>query len=220
MGFEVNGVNPVGNGNSGTNGANNSNQQQKQELKLIFVDIKKPGAEYPTTLTDTTGNTNYYRANTVFGDIATKKDQYPDQLFVESEIKKETQKTKDVVEDVTVKVDANFDSETARDLKAFDIAAKPAGVGGFTEMFAKGKGTDAYNLFLEVNADDFTVRETEYKGQTESNAYLDMSKSDGSITVFGSEIIDGKEYLTMRDKDGKVHYFDPKNDLKENPDLN
>lgn len=220
MGFEVNGVNPVGNGNSGTNGANNSNQQQKQELKLIFVDVKSPDAKYPTTFTDTTGNTNYYRATTIFGDIASKKEQYPDQPFVESALKKETQKTKDVVEDVTVKVDANFDSETARDLKAFDIAAKPAGVGGFTEMFAKGKGTDAYNLFLEVNADDFTVRETEYKGQTESNAYLDMSKSDGSITVFGSEIIDGKEYLTMRDKDGKVHYFDPKNDLKENPDLN
>ena len=67
-------------------------------------------------------------------------------------------------------------------MKAFDIAAKPAGVGGFTEMFAKGKGTDAYNLFLEVNAGDFTVRETEYKGQTESNAYLDMSKSDGSLS--------------------------------------
>ncbi|MBO5447589.1 hypothetical protein J6A34_08800 [bacterium] len=220
MGFEVNGVNPAGKGNGGTNGANNSNQQQKQELKLIFVDVKNPDAKYPTTFTDTTGNTNYYRATTIFGDIASKKEQYPDQPFVESALKKETQKTKDIVEDVTVKVDANFDSETARDLKAFDIAAKPAGVGGFTEMFAKGKGTDAYNLFLEVNADDFTVRETEYKGKTESNAYLDMSKSDGSITVFGSEIIDGKEYLTMRDKDGKVHYFDPKNDLKENPDLN
>ncbi|MBO5386217.1 hypothetical protein J6A64_07870 [bacterium] len=220
MGFEVNGVNPAGKGNGGTNNTNNTNQKQKQELKLIFVDVKKPDAKYPTTLTDTTGNTNYYRATTIFGDIASKIEQYPDQPFVESELKKETQKTKDIVEDVTVKVDANFDSETARDLKAFDIAAKPAGVGGFTDMLAKGKGTDAYNLFLEVNADDFTVRETEYKGKTESNAYLDMSKSDGSITVFGSEIIDGKEYLTMRDKDGKVHYFDPKNDLKENPDLN
>ena len=220
MGFEINGVNPVGNGNNGTNGTNNSNQQQKQELKLIFVDIKKPDAKYPTTLTDTTGNTNYYRANTVFGDIATKKVEYPTQQFIASELKKETQKTGDIVEDVTVKVDANFDSETARDLKAFDIAAKPAGVGGFTEMFAKGKGTDAFNLFLEVNADDFTAIETEYKGKTETNHYLDMTKTDGSITVFGSEIVDGKEYLTMRDKDGKVHYFDPKNELKENPDLN
>jgi hypothetical protein len=219
MGFEVNGVNPVGKGNSGTNGTNNSSQQQKQELKLIFVDVKNPEAKEQTRYTDTTGNTNYYRANTIFGDIASKKEQYPDQPFVESELKKQTQSTTDVVEDVVVKVDANFDSETHRDLKAFDIAAKPAGVGGFTDMNAKGQGTDAYDLFLEVNADDFTVRETEYKGQTESNAYLDMTKSDGSITVFGSEIVNGKEYLTLRDKEGKVHYFDMKDGLKE-ADLN
>ena len=220
MGFEINGVNPAGNGsNNGTNGANNNQQQSKQELRLVFVDVKDPKAKYPTTYTDKTGNTNYYRANTIFGDIATKKEQYPDQPFIESDLKKHTQSTKDIVEDVVVKVDPNFDSETHRDLKAFDIAAKPAGVGGFTDMFAKGQSTDAFNLFLEVNADDFTVRETEYKGQTESNAYLDMTKSDGSITVFGSEIVDGKEYLTLRDKEGKVHYFDMKDGLKE-ADLN
>jgi hypothetical protein len=46
-----------------------------------------------------------------------------------------------------------------------------------------------------------------------------MTKSDGSITVFGSEIVDGKEYLTLRDKEGKVHYFDMKDGLKES-DLN
>lgn len=220
MGFEVSGVNPSGKANNGKSATNNNTQQQKQELKLNSVYIKDPKAKYPTIIQDITGNTNYYRANTVFGDIASKKEQYPDQPFVESELKKVTQATTDVVEDVVVEVDSSLASDTHRDLKAFDIAAKPAGVGGFTDMFAKGKGTDAYNLFLEVNADDFTVRETEYKGQTESNAYLDMSKSDGSITVFGSEIVDGKEYLTMRDKDGKVHYFDPKNGLKENPDLN
>ena len=219
MSFEINGVSPAGKGNNATNATDNNGQKAKQELKLIFVEVKDPKAKYPTLYADITGNTNYYRANTIFGDIATKKEQYPDQEFLPSVIKAQTQATTDVVEDVTVKVDANFDSSTARDLKAFDIAAKPAGVGGFTDMNAKGKGTDAYNLFLEVNADDFTVIETEYKGKTESNAYLDMTKTDGSITVFGSEIVDGKEYLTLRDKEGKVHYFDAKDGLKE-ADLN
>ena len=74
-----------------------------------------------------------------------------------------------------------------------------------------------------LTKEEYTRLMSRFKGNpidVQTNHYLDMTKTDGSITVFGSEIVDGKEYLTMRDKDGKVHYFDPKNDLKENPDLN
>jgi hypothetical protein len=181
----------------------------KEELKLKDVTIFNSETNQTTRLKDTTGNTNYYRANSVFGDIATKPQEY-NQEFVESNLKKVTQATPEV-EDVTVDVKGFFTSKTARDEQAYDIAGKPAGVGGFSGM----KDSDAYKLFLKVNADDFTARETEYKGQKETKEYFDPSKSDGKIKVFSSEIIDGKEYLALKDNDGKVHYFDMENKLSE-----
>lgn len=179
-------------------------------LNLNSVSIMNPDNGEITNLKDTTENKNYYRANSVFGDIASKPEEYKEQEFEESKLKQITQSTPEV-EDVTVDVKAYFTSETARDLQAYDIAAKPAGVGGFKDM----NNTDAYKLFLEVNADDFTMHETEFKGNKETKYYLDKTKSDGKVTVFSSELIDGKEYLTMRDKQGNIHYFDKENGLKE-----
>jgi len=178
-------------------------------LRLNFVKINNPLNGDSSMLKDATGNNNYYRANSVFGDIATKSDEY-NQPYVKSKLKEITQSTTEV-ENVEVDINANFSSRTARDLQAYDIAAKPAGVGGFKDM----NGTDAYKFFLEVNADDFTEIETEYKGQKEIKAFLDTGKTDGKIKVFSSEIINGKEYLAMRDKEGVVHYFDVENGLKE-----
>lgn len=185
-------------------------KKQPEELKLNSVSIMNAEKNTHVVLKDETGNTNYYRANTIFGDIATKQKEYPEQNYTLSRLKALTQATPEV-EDVEVNVESNFSSEIARDTQAYDIAAKPAGVGGFKDM----NGTDAYKLFLEVNADDFTVHETEYKGKPERKAYFDSSKSDGKITVFSSELVNGKEYLTMRDKNGTVHYFDPEKNLSE-----
>lgn len=182
----------------------------KEELKLNSVSIMNPTSKDVVNLKDETGNTSYYRANSVFGDIATKPEEYKDQKFQESRLNKITQSTPEV-EDVVIDVGAEFTSDTARDMQAYDIAAKPAGVGGFKGM----NNSDAYNLFLRVNADDFTMQETEYKGQKEVKAYLDREKTDGKITVFSSELVNGKEYLTMRDNEGVVHYFDKENNLKE-----
>lgn len=179
-----------------------------EQLKLDTVSISNPQKSSVQTLKDTTGNTNYYRANSIFGDIATKPEY--NQSFVPSNLKKITQSTAEV-EDVKINVHPEFTSDTNRDMQAYDIAAKPAGVGGFKEM----NNTDAYKMFLEVNADDFTVRETEYKGKKEAKAYLDRTKTDGKITVFSSELINGKEFLAIRDKEGLVHYFDKENGLKE-----
>lgn len=180
-----------------------------EELNLKSVSIMNNQTSQTTTLTDKTGNKNYYRASSIFGDIATKPEEYNNQ-YTPSKLKELTQSTPEV-EDVVVNINAYFTSDTARDEQAYDIAAKPAGVGGFKEM----NGTDAYKLFLEVNDDDFKLIETEYKGKKETKAYLDRSKTDGKITVFSSEIIDGKEYLAMRDKQGEVHYFDMENNLSE-----
>lgn len=180
-----------------------------EQLTLNQVNISRGEAVLPP-LKDETGNTNFYRSTSIFGDIATKKYQYPDQPFIESKLKQITQDSEEV-EDVELDVTPSFTSETSRDLQAFDIAAKPAGVGGFSQM----NGTDAYNMFLQVNADDFTVRETEYKGKKELKAYLDKSKSDGKIKAFSSEIRNGKEYLAIRDNEGKVHFYDMENKLQE-----
>ncbi len=145
---------------------------------------------------DEEGN-NYYRANDLFANI-----------------KKETQKTQEV-EEVVAQVIDELGNPTAEDAKAFHIAGKSAGVSGYTEMAGKGKGTAAYNMFLDINDDDFTTREVEKNGKKETIAFLDKDKTDGEITVFGSEIVGGKEYLTLVDKDGKAHYFDKDNQLSE-----
>ena len=187
---------------------NSSSSSNKDVLELNSVSII--GAKGTVVLKDETGNKNYYRANSIFGDIATKKEKYPDQEFKESELKKITQAT-DEVEDVMLNVKGSFASETARDAQGYDIAAKVAGVGGFSQM----NGSDAYSMFLKLNKDDFTMRETEYKGKKEVKAYYDQVKSDGVIKGFGSEIINGKEYLTLKDDSGKVHYFDMENKLEE-----
>lgn len=160
---------------------------------------------------------NYYRATHIFGDIATKREQYPNQPFRESTIRSMTEATPEV-ERVVVNVTNEGLNETNRDLKGFDIAAKVAGVGGFINMNGKGNGTDAYRMFLTINADDFTEKTTTGRnGKQETTAYFDNAKSDGEITTFGSEIVSGRQLLTLTDKDGKVHYFDPKTLQTVNP---
>ena len=186
----------------------------KPQLSFVRMEIKNRDARKTTVMQyPNKKQNNYYRSVEMFGDIASKKTQYPDQPFRISPLKAITQSTK-VVEDIVVKVKSNL-GETDRDAQAYDIAAKAAGIGGFKDM----NNTDAYRFFLEVNSKDFTLRETEYKGQKETKAYFDSKKSDGKITVFSSEIINDKEYLAMRDKKGKVHYFDVKNGLKEDFDV-
>ena len=123
------------------------------------------------------------------------------------------------VEDVVAHVSGMFADKTARDAKMQDIFAKQVGLwskngekigGGF-----KFSQTDAYKFALGVNSDDYTMRETEYKGKKETNAYFDSSKSDLLLTLFSKEKIKNKEYMTMRDNDGKIHYFDMSDNLKE-----
>ena len=71
------------------------------------------------------------------------------------------------------------------------------------------------NFKVLMYNDDFTTRETEYKGKKETHAYFDNTKSDNNITMFSTEEINGKEYIAMRDLEGNVHYFDKSNNLKE-----
>lgn len=166
-------------------------------------------------------NDNYYRATDVFGDVATKKEEFPDQKFIESRLNETTKETVGFVEKVVVKVKGFFNSETARDAKMADIFAKQIGTwtkdgeivsGGF-----KLENTDAYRFALMMNADDYTLRETEYKGNIETHAYFDNSKSDNKIILFSNEIVDGKEYFAMYDKEGNIHYFDKSDNLREVP---
>lgn len=161
---------------------------------------------------------NYYRANDVFGDTATKKDVYKEQDFVKSRLNSMTKAT-EYVENVVANVRGLFNGKTSRDAKMADVFAKQIGtwsdgtktIGG---GFALEK-TDAYKFALSVNNDDYTEYETEYKGQKEIHAYFDSSKSDNNITLFSTETVNGKEYIAMRDKEGKVHYFDKSDNLKE-----
>lgn len=161
---------------------------------------------------------NYYRANDVFGDTATKKQEFPNQGFVESALNLKTKAT-EYVENVVVNVKGFFTNETSRDAKMADIFAKQIGTwtkdgetvgGGF-----KLEQTDAYKYALSMNEGDYTIRETEYKGKKETHAYFDNTKSDNNITLFATEEVNGKEYIAMRDKENKVHYFDKSNNLKE-----
>ena len=161
---------------------------------------------------------NYYRANDIFGDTATKKNEYPNQGFVESAINLKTKST-EYVENVVTNVRGFFTNTTSRDAKMADIFAKQIGT---WEKAGETKGggfaleqTDAYKFALSVNNDDFTMRETEYKGQKETHAYFDNTKSDNNITLFSTEEINGKEYIAMRDKENKIHYFDKSNNLSE-----
>lgn len=161
---------------------------------------------------------NYYRANDVYGDTATKKQEFPNEGFVESALNLKTKAT-EYVENVVANVRGFFTNQTSRDAKMADIFAKQVGTwtkdgeivgGGF-----KLEQTDAYKFALSMNADDYTVRETEYKGQKETHAYFDNTKSDNNITLFALEEVNGKEYIAMMDKDDKVHYFDKSDNLKE-----
>ena len=161
---------------------------------------------------------NYYRANDVFGDTATKKQEFPNQGFVESALNLKTKAT-EYVENVVVNVKGFFTNETSRDAKMADIFAKQIGTwtkdgetvgGGF-----KLEQTDAYKYALSMNEGDYTIRETEYKGKKETHAYFDNTKSDNNVTLFATEEVNGKEYIAMRDKENKVHYFDKSDNLKE-----
>ena len=161
---------------------------------------------------------NYYRANDVFGDTATKKNEYPNQGFVDSTLNTITKATK-YVEEVVVNVRGFFTNKTSRDAKMADIFAKQIGtwtngdetVGGGFAL----EQTDAYRFALSMNNDDYTTGETEYNGKKEIHAYFDGTKSDNNITLFSTEEINGKEYIVMRDSEGKAHYFDKSDNLKE-----
>lgn len=187
----------------------NKNVLRLNELRVY----KKDGIDFWQSSFD-----NYYRATDVFGDIATKKKDFPQQIQIPSKINDLTMKT-EYVEDVIANVSGMFADKTARDAKMQDIFAKQVGLwtkngeqisGGF-----KFSQTDAYKFALSVNNDDFTMRETEYKGKKETNAYFDSDKSDLLVTLFSKEKINNKEYMTMRDKDGQIHYFDMSDNLKE-----
>lgn len=162
---------------------------------------------------------NYYRANNVFGDVATKRDEYPDQEPKPSALNNITVATNDIVENVVVNIRGLFNNLTSRDAKMADIFAKQVGSWQNGDKTVSGalamEKTDAYRFALEQNSDDYTIREIEYKGQKEEHAYYDQSKSDGEVTLFSKENIDGKEYFAMRDKEDKVHYFDVSNNLSE-----
>ena len=165
-----------------------------------------------------TTNDNYYRASDVFGDIATKKDNFPNQPFVPSALNEKTKATT-VVENVIAKVDGEFAKKDARDAKMADIFAKQIGTWSTGEKTLSGgfslEKTDAYKFALSQNSDDFTVRETEFKGKKETHAYFDTEKTDNNITLFSLENVKGKEYFTMRDKNNNIHYFDRADNLKE-----
>lgn len=165
-----------------------------------------------------TNEKNYYRADEIFGDTATKKQEFPNQGFVESALNLKTKAT-EYVENVVINVRGFFTNETSRDAKMADIFAKQIGT---WEKNGKTKGggfaleqTDAYNFALKMNADDYTVRETEYKGKQETHAYFDNTRSDNNITLFSTEVVNGKEYIAMRDKENNVHYFDKSNNLSK-----
>lgn len=161
------------------------------ELKKILIKsgdrkIKLSGEDY---------NSNYYRADSIFGNIGNKTT-----APVDSRLHEFTKGTK-VVEDITVLVSDKEASQ--RDLRGFDIAAKEFGCSGFKEM----KDSEAYKMFLQVNEDDFSTRETEKDGAI---AFFDKKKSDGKIKMFSCEIKDGKEVFAIKDKNGEIHYYDKK----------
>lgn len=162
---------------------------------------------------------NYYRANNVFGDVATKQDEYPDQKPKPSVLNNITAETKNIVENVVVNIRGLFNNLTSRDAKMADIFAKQVGTWQNGDKTVSGaynmEKTDAYRFALEQNSDDYTLRETEFRGKKEQHAFFDQSKSDGEVTLFSKEEIDGKEYFAMRDKEDNVHYFDVSNNLSE-----
>ena len=202
----MSGLNVSGYGNYfNSNGIPNSDKVPVLILRNVEL-WNKNGVQKPVTHS-IEENKDYYR-HWFFGDIASKSDVYPNKKQP-SQLKPKTQETVNYVEDVYVEVSANESTpKNDRDLQAYDIAAKPAGVGGFSVM----KGSDAYKVFLEVNADDFTVHQNKYG---EDVSYYDEAKSDGRLKVFSSELVDGKEYLAIRDNAGMVRYFDPADGLKE-----
>ena len=161
---------------------------------------------------------NYYRANDVFGDTATKKNEYPNQGFVDSALNLITKAT-EYVEDVVVNVRGFFTNETSRDAKMADIFAKQIGTWTNGDKTVGGgfalEQTDAYRFALSMNSDDFTIRETEYKGNKEIHAYFDNTQSDNNFRLFATEKMGGKEYIAMRDTEGNIHYFDKSDNLKE-----
>ena len=185
-----------------------------EQLRLINVTIFGENNEEVLK----SNQRNYYRANNVFGDTATKKQEFPNQGFVESALNLKTKAT-EYVENVVVNVKGFFTNETSRDAKMADLFAKQIGTwtkggetvgGGF-----KLEQTDAYKYALSMNEGDYPIRETEYKGKKETHAYFDNTKSDNNITLFALEEVNGKEYIAMRDKENKVHYFDKSDNLKE-----
>lgn len=193
------------------------NLELPEQLRLNSVSVFNTDEGSCTTLKGDTKN--YYRATNVFGDVATKKNEYPEQKQIPSALNDMTAATKDVVEKVVVKVRGLFNNATSRDARMADIFAKQIGIwknGDKTETGALAmEKTDAYKFALQQNSDDYTLRETEFRGKKEQHAYFDQSKSDGVVTLFSKEIINEKEYFAMRDKDNKVHYFDVSDNLKE-----
>jgi len=166
----------------------------------------------------TSNQTNYYRATDIFGDVATKKTEFPEQEFVPSALNETTKATPEV-EDVVANVSGLFVSETPRDAKMADIFAKQIGTWEADGQTVSGgfalEKTDAYRFILEQNTDDYMSRTIEYNGKKEEHAYFGNPESDNNITLFSLEVIEGKEYFTVRDKDGVIHYFDKSNNLSE-----
>lgn len=190
-------------------------QERSPELQLNNVTIF---GENKTEEVLTSNNLNYYRANDIFGDTATKKNEYPNDGFVESAVNLKTMAT-EYVEDVIVNVRGMFNNLTSRDAKMADIFAKQIGTWTNGEKTVGGgfalEQTEAYRFALQVNEDDYEMRETTYKGKKETHAYFDNKKSDNNITLFAAEKVGDREYIAIRDKEGQVHYFDKSDNLKE-----
>ncbi len=187
-----------------------------EQLRLNKVSVFNNEQNETETIKST--QKNYYRANDVFGDVATKQSEFPEQKFVPSRINEKTKST-NIVENVVVNIRGFFTGRTSRDAKIADIFAKQIGTWQKEDKAVSGgfalERTDAYKFALAQNSDDYTIRESIYNGQKEKHAYFDNTKSDNNVTLFATEIVNGKEYIAMRDKDNKVHYFDKSNNLSE-----
>lgn len=187
-----------------------------EQLRLNQVSVFNPESQETENMKS--NQKNYYRANDVFGDVATKKAEFPDQEYAPSSLNEKTKSTS-AVEDVVTNIRGFFTGKTSRDAKMADIFAKQIGTWQVGEKTVSGgfalEKTDAYKFALEQNIDDYTIRESEYKGKKEEHAYFDNTKSDNNVTLFATEIVNNKEYIAMRDQEGKIHYFDKSDNLKE-----
>ena len=167
--------------------------QNQNKLKMNSVSIFNPKTNGTENLTGS--QDNYY-----------------------SDISAKTKATEGVVERVTANVEGQFASDTAQEAFMGDIFAKQVGTWTNEKGETAGGGaafekTEAYQFALEQNNNDYTPRKITVNGVEEEHAYFDRTKSDKTMSLFGTEMYQGRECLTMYDNEGNVHYFDKQNNL-------